>query len=88
MLKVYTNESVNVAITEGLKRRGVKAWSARDTGNLGMPDKEQFRYACEKKAVIVTMDDDFLSLVHKWSQERKEHYGIVYMSTFLPTSTI
>ncbi|MDR4508739.1 MAG: hypothetical protein MRJ65_10990 [Candidatus Brocadiaceae bacterium] len=37
----YTNESVNVAVAEGLKRRGFKVVSARDVGNLGFSDKEQ-----------------------------------------------
>jgi len=37
-IRIYTNESVDVAIAEGLKRRGVDASSARDTGNLGLSD--------------------------------------------------
>jgi len=35
-LRIYTNESVDVAIADGLKRRGVDAFSARDAGNLGV----------------------------------------------------
>ena len=31
---IYTNESINVAIAQGLRRRGVKAISAKDVGNL------------------------------------------------------
>jgi len=30
-IRIYTNESVSVAIAEGLKRRGVDAFSARGT---------------------------------------------------------
>jgi len=37
----YTNESVHIAVAEGLKRRGLKALTARDAGNLGLSDKEQ-----------------------------------------------
>ncbi len=40
-LTFYINESVNVAVGEGLKRRGVKVISARDADNLGLSDKEQ-----------------------------------------------
>ncbi|MCR4292030.1 MAG: DUF5615 family PIN-like protein [Candidatus Kuenenia sp.] len=73
-LVFYTNESVNVAVAEGLKRRGVKVVSARDAGNLGLTDKEQLDYARRNNFVIVTHDDDFLSIAMKF-----EHKGIVYV---------
>ena len=73
-LAFYTNESVHIAIAEGLKRREIKALTARDAGNLGLPDKEQLEYAKGEKLVIVTHDDDFLSLATTF-----EHAGIVYV---------
>lgn len=73
-LAFYTNESVNVAVTEGLKRRGIKAISTRDANNLGLSDKEQLEYATKNNLVIVTHDDDFLS-----SMMKLEHKGIVYI---------
>ncbi len=73
-LTFYINESVNVAVGEGLKRRGVKVISARDADNLGLSDKEQLDYATKNKLVIVTHDDDFLSMAMKF-----EHKGIVYV---------
>ena len=74
-IRIYTNESVDIAIAE-LKRRGVQAWSARDAGNLGLTDKEQLEYVVREKAVIFTHDDDFLSMVAKSDQE---HYGVIYV---------
>lgn len=73
-LVFYTNESVNIAVAEGLKRRGVKVITARDAGNLGLSDEEQFEYARQKGMVIVTHDDDFLSLYSEL-----EHKGIVFL---------
>ena len=35
-VKIYTDESVDVAIAEGLQRRGIEAISARDRNNLGL----------------------------------------------------
>ncbi|MCX7855781.1 MAG: DUF5615 family PIN-like protein [Anaerolineae bacterium] len=64
-LRIYTDESVDVAIAEGLRRRGVDAWSARDAGNLGMSDEEQLEYARRERAVIFTHDADFLRLIHR-----------------------
>jgi hypothetical protein len=37
-IRIYTDESVDVAIAEGPKRRGLAASSSRDTGNLGLTD--------------------------------------------------
>ena len=51
-IKIYTNESVDVAIAEGLKRRGLDASSSRDTGNLGLADEEQLIYASKEKVDI------------------------------------
>lgn len=73
-LVFYTNESVNIAVAEGLKRRGVKVITARDTGNLGLSDKEQLEYARREGLVIITHDDDFLSLAMNF-----EHEGIVFV---------
>ena len=58
-IKIYTNENVPVAAADGLKRRGFQAWSARDSGNLGLGDDEQLFYACQEKAIIFKSFDDF-----------------------------
>lgn len=47
-IKIYTNESVQVVIAEGLKRRGVDARSCRDVENYGMTDEQQLDYAARK----------------------------------------
>lgn len=77
-IRVYTDESVNIAIAEGLKRRGVDAFSARDTGNLGLPDEEQLIFANDKKAFIFTHDTDFLRIAAKWIEDGRTHHGIIY----------
>ncbi len=73
-IKFYLDESVNVAVIAGLKRRGVRVSSARDSGNRGLSDLEQLEYAANNDFVIVTHDDDFISLAFK-----KKHSGIVYV---------
>lgn len=75
-IRIYIDESVNIAIAEGLKRRGIDAWSAKDVGKLGQTDEEQLRYAVREKAVIFTHDDDFLTMV---SKSNREHYGVIYV---------
>ena len=78
-LKIYTNESVPVSIVAGLKRRGIDASSARDSGNLGLSDQEQLTYAYGKHVVIFSHDDDFLRLAHQWVQQNRPHSGIIYV---------
>jgi predicted nuclease of predicted toxin-antitoxin system len=75
-IRIYADENVNVAIVDGLKRRGVEAWSAIDKGNLGLSDEEQLRYAQDEKATIFTHDDDFLSMA---VESGIEHFGIIYV---------
>ncbi len=78
-IKIYTNESVPVAVADGLTRRDVQAWSARDSGNLGLTDDEQLSYACQEKAIIFTNDADFLRAAKRWKEQGKEHWGIIYV---------
>jgi len=54
-IRIYTDESVSVAIAEGLKRRGIDAFSARDAGKLGLNDEAQLVYASREKATISWM---------------------------------
>ncbi len=73
-LRFYLDESVHVAVADGLQRRGIEATTAKDVGNLSLSDKEQLKYAIENNFVIVTHDVDFLSLAMKLG-----HNGIVFV---------
>ena len=77
-IRIYTNESASVAIAEGLKRRGVDAFSSRDAGNLGLKDEEQLIYATKERVTIFTHDTDFLQIAARWMDEGRIHYGIIY----------
>ncbi len=73
-LKIYADESVNTAIVEGLKRRGVNAFSAKDLGKLGLSDEDQVKTAIQNQAVIFTHDVDFIKIAIN-----KRHSGIIYV---------
>ena len=77
-IKIYTDESVPVAIAEELKQRGIDALSCRDAGNYGLKDEGQFNYAYENHFVIFTHDDDFLKLHAKYIKQGREHPGIIF----------
>ena len=73
---VYCDESIWIPVADGLRRRGWTVHTARDEGTLGDPDREQLRYAVENGWVLLTFDDDFLSLVEG---EGLEHRGLIYV---------
>jgi predicted nuclease of predicted toxin-antitoxin system len=78
-LRIYTNESVHIAVAIGLRQRGIDAWSARDIGNLGLSDEEQLAYANQERSVIFTHNHGFIKLAHNWAQQSKEHWGVIYI---------
>jgi hypothetical protein len=41
MLKIYTDENVEIVISQGLKRRNIDAWSANELKNIGLSDEQQ-----------------------------------------------
>ena len=77
-IRIYTDESVDVAITDGLQRRGVEAFSARDRDKLGLADEEQLIFAREEKATIFTHDTDFFRIAAQWIDDGRTHHGVIY----------
>ena len=73
---LYCDESIWVPVADGLRRRGWTVRTARDEGTLGDSDSEQLRYAVERDWLLLTFDDDFLSLVEG---EGLEYAGIIYV---------
>jgi predicted nuclease of predicted toxin-antitoxin system len=74
---VYCDESIWIPVADGLRRRGWTVYTAREQGTLGDPDVEQLRYAVANDWLLLTFDDDFLSLVEG---EGREHCGLIYVS--------
>lgn len=51
-LRIYTDENVQGAVAEGLRRLNADAFSAREVGNLGLTDEEQLEYAARNQDEI------------------------------------
>lgn len=75
-LRIYADEDVNIAIVEGLKRRGIEAYSFKDFKNFGLSDEEQIAFAKNNNFVLLTHDTDFLKMVH---ERRIKHKGILFV---------
>ena len=76
-LRIYADEDVNIAIVEGLKRRGIETYSFKDFKNFGLSDEQQITFAQKNNCVLLTHDTDFLKMVH---ENRISHRGILFVS--------
>ena len=77
MKTVYCDKSVWLPVAKGLRQRGWEVKTAHEEETLGDTDREQLELAKEKEYILLTFDDDFLSLVKK---ENLEHSGIIYVN--------
>ena len=71
----YLDEHFSKALADGLRRRGVDVVTTTEAKNLGVTDVGQLEYAIEHGRVLVTKDDDFLSI----HSSGGEHKGIVFV---------
>lgn len=78
-LKIYTDENVDIRIAEGLKRRGIKAFSANEKGMIGVSDIAHFKYASAMKAVIFTHDHHFLKIGKELVEGGGNHWGVIFV---------
>lgn len=78
-IRIYADENVDHAIIEGLRRRGVDAWSTTDAEKLGTSDEEQLAYAASERAVLFTHDTDLIVLARQWEAKGKTHFGVIYV---------
>lgn len=73
---LYCDESIWLPVADGLARRGWTVHTVRDEQRLGDTDREHLRYAVENDWILLTFDDDFLSLVEG---QGLDHAGILYV---------
>ncbi|HHT9138555.1 MAG TPA: DUF5615 family PIN-like protein [Candidatus Wunengus sp. YC60] len=74
-LRVYTDENVDVQVAEGLRRRGIEAFSAIEKGMIGAADREHFTYAFKIQAVIFTHDHHFIEIAKELTNGGKTHFN-------------
>lgn len=76
MRPLYCDESIWIPVADGLRRRGWTVSTARDENRLGDTDREHLSYATDNDWILLTFDDDFLSLVEGAGLD---HAGIIYV---------
>jgi len=73
-IRFHLDESVGLAIAEGLRRRGIDVTTTPETGLLNASDEKQLAHSAAEGRVLVAHDEDFLRL-HAWGVQ---HSGIAY----------
>lgn len=61
-IRFHLDEHVPTAIAVGLRRRGIDVTTTAEAGLSGAADPEHVAFARSQDRVIVTHDDDFLTL--------------------------
>lgn len=70
----HLDEHIDLAVAQGLRRRGIDVSTTADAGLLGAEDPDHFAFACANGRVIFSNDPDFVRL----HDQGVEHPGIVY----------
>lgn len=73
-IRFHLDENCNLAIADGLRRRGIDVTTTLEAGLLSAADEAQAAYALAEGRVIVTQDQDLLRL----NAAGVPHAGIAY----------
>ncbi|MEG4861811.1 MULTISPECIES: DUF5615 family PIN-like protein [unclassified Microcoleus] len=80
-IRFHLDENVKSAVARELRRRLIDVTTTIEAGLLAQTDESQLAFICEQKRVIMTHDDDFLTIASLSS----EHPGIAYCKQGTPS---
>jgi hypothetical protein len=73
------DHNVPMAITRGLRRRGVDVLTAQDAGTTRLPDPDLLDHATALNRVLFTQDDDLLREAARRQQSVQDFAGVIYV---------
>ena len=77
-MKLYLDEDISPKICVILRKKGMDAVSAHETGMLEASDEEQLSFAAAEGRVMVTRNrDDFITLTVQFFEALKQHKGLI-----------
>ena len=86
-MKLYLDEDISPKISVILRKKGMDAVSAHETGMLETSDEEQLSFAAAEGRVKVTRNrDDFITLTVQFFEALKQHKGLIIVPHTIPGS--
>jgi hypothetical protein len=77
-VKYYLDEDISPKVADILRKSGMDALSAHETGMLGASDDEQLSFAAAEGRALVTRNrDDFITLTVQFFEALKQHKGLI-----------
>ena len=84
-MKIYLDEDISPKVSVNLRKKGMDAVSAHETGMLEASDEEQLSFAAaEGRAMVTRNRDDFISLTVQFFEALKPHNGLVIVPHTIP----
>ncbi len=86
-MKLYLDEDISPKVAIILRKKGMDAVSARETGMLGASDGEQLSFAATEGRTMVTRNrDGFITLTVQFFDDIKPHQGLIIVPHTIPGS--
>ena len=84
-MKLYLDEDISPKVSIILRKKGVDAVSAHETGMLETSDDEQLAFAVAQGRTMVTRNrDDFIILTVQFFNDLKPHCGLIIVPHTIP----
>jgi hypothetical protein len=78
MLAFLTDHHIHLAITTGLRRRGIDVLTASDIGMAEAEDDELLTRATELNRIFVSQDQNLLRIAAEWQRDERSFTGIAF----------
>ena len=86
-MKLYLDEDISPKVSIILRKNGIDAVSAHETGMLEASDENQLSFAVSEGRVMVTRNrDDFITLTVQFFEALKPHKGLIIVPHSIPGS--
>ena len=84
---MYLDEDISPKVAEILRKKGLDAVSAHETGMLEASDDEQLAFAASEGRAMVTRNrDDYITLSVQFFEDLKPHKGLIIVPHTIPGS--
>jgi len=86
-VKLYLDEDISPKVCEILRKKGLDAISAHETGMLEVSDDQQLAFAAaEGRAMVTRNRDDFIALTVQFFNDLKLPRGLIIVPHTIPGS--